>query len=67
MEIKLNNINFGEKIVKIDNGSVTELLEKISLNDDSVILVGKDGKIYTKDQRIREGDEINVVEVFSGG
>ncbi|MCL4362297.1 MAG: MoaD/ThiS family protein [Candidatus Parvarchaeota archaeon] len=67
MEIKLNNINFGEKLVKIDNDSVTELLEKLSLNDDSVILIGKDGKIYTKDQRIKEGDEINVVEVFSGG
>ncbi|MCL4376546.1 MAG: MoaD/ThiS family protein [Candidatus Parvarchaeota archaeon] len=67
MEIKLNNINFGEKTVKIESNSVTELLEKLSLNDDSVILVGKDGKIYTKDQSIREGDEINVVEVFSGG
>jgi sulfur carrier protein ThiS len=67
MEIKLNNINFGEKTVKVDSNSITELLEKLSLNDDSVILVGKDGKIYTKDQKIREGDEINVIEVFSGG
>ena len=67
MEIKLNNINFGEKTVKLDNNSIAELLEKLSLNDDSVILVGKDGKIYTKDQKVREGDEINVVEVFSGG
>ena len=67
MEIKLNNINFGEKTVKIESNSITELLEKLSLNDDSVILVGKDGKIYTKDQIVREGDEINVVEVFSGG
>ncbi|MCL4372490.1 MoaD/ThiS family protein [Candidatus Parvarchaeota archaeon] len=67
MEIKLNNINFGEKTVKIESNSITELLEKLSLNDDSVILVGKDGKIYTKDQVVREGDEINVVEVFSGG
>ncbi|MEM0142702.1 MAG: MoaD/ThiS family protein [Candidatus Parvarchaeum sp.] len=67
MEIKLNNINFGEKRIKVENGSVTELLQKLSLNDDSVILIGKDGKIYTKDQQIREGDEINVVEVFSGG
>lgn len=67
MEIKLNNINFGEKLVKIDSGSVAELLKKLSLNDDSVILVGKDGKVYTKDQTIKEGDEITVVEVFSGG
>lgn len=67
MEIKLNNINFGEKTVKVDSNSITELLEKLSLNDDSVILVGKDGKIYTKDQKIRKGDEINVIEVFSGG
>ncbi len=67
MEIKVNNINFGEKTVKIKGNSVKELLEKISLNDDSVILVGKDGKIYTKDQSIRDGDEIKVIEVFSGG
>ncbi|MGC8533475.1 MAG: MoaD/ThiS family protein [Candidatus Parvarchaeum sp.] len=67
MEIKLNNINFGEKLVEIDNGSVVELLKKLSLNDDSVILVGKGGRVYTKDQTIKEGDEITVVEVFSGG
>ena len=56
-----------KKTVKIKGNSVKELLEKISLNDDSVILVGKDGKIYTKDQSIRDGDEIKVIEVFSGG
>ncbi|EEZ93269.1 MAG: hypothetical protein BJBARM4_0204 [Candidatus Parvarchaeum acidiphilum ARMAN-4] len=67
MEIKLNNINFGEKTVKIKNGSVKELLKKISLNDDSVILVGKQGKIYTKDEKIKNGEEIKVIEVFSGG
>jgi sulfur carrier protein ThiS len=67
MEIKLYNINFGEKTVKIKNGSVKELLEKISLNDDSAILVGKEGKIYTKDERIKDGEEIKVIEVFSGG
>ncbi len=67
MEIKLNNINFGEKLVEIESGSVVELLKKLSLNDDSVILVGKEGKVYTKDQTIKEGDEITVVEVFSGG
>jgi sulfur carrier protein ThiS len=67
MEIKLNNINFGEKTINIENGSIKELLDKLSFNDDSVILIGKDGKIYTKDQSIRKGDEINVVEVFSGG
>ena len=48
MEIKLNNINFGEKLVEIESGSVVELLKKLSLNDDSVILVGKEGKVYTK-------------------
>jgi sulfur carrier protein ThiS len=67
VEIKLNNINFGEKTVKIKNGSVKELLKKISLNDDSVILVGKQGKIYTKDEKIKNGEEIKVIEVFSGG
>jgi sulfur carrier protein ThiS len=67
MEIKLNNINFGEKTIRVESDSIKELLEKLALNDDSVILVGKEGKIYTRDQKIKEGDEIKVIEVFSGG
>ena len=51
----------------VESDSIKELLEKLALNDDSVILVGKEGKIYTRDQKIKEGDEIKVIEVFSGG
>ncbi|MCL4391397.1 MAG: MoaD/ThiS family protein [Candidatus Parvarchaeota archaeon] len=67
MEVKLKNVNFGEKAVSLSSGSVKELIEKLDLNDDSVILIGKNGRIYTKDEKVDEKDEINVIEVFSGG
>jgi sulfur carrier protein ThiS len=67
MEIKVKNVNFGDKTVDLNSGKVEELIEKLELNDDSVILIGKDGKIYTKDETLDKNEEISVVEVFSGG
>ncbi|EFD92581.1 MAG: hypothetical protein CSMARM5_0018 [Candidatus Parvarchaeum acidophilus ARMAN-5_'5-way FS'] len=66
MEVTVNNINFGKKTVKLQSDITEELIEKLQLNDDSVIIIGKSGKIYTKDENIKE-EEITVVEVFSGG
>jgi sulfur carrier protein ThiS len=67
VKVKLKNINFGEKEIELDTRSVRELLNKISTNDESVILAGENGKIYTKDMEIEDGSVINVIEVFSGG
>ena len=67
MEIKVKNVNFGDKMVHLNLGKAEELIEKLELNDDSVILIGKDGKIYTKDETLDKNEEISVVEVFSGG
>ncbi len=66
MELNVNNINFGKRKVNISSGNADELIKKLELNDDSVILVGKSGRIYTKDEKINE-NEITVIEVFSGG
>ncbi len=67
ISIKLRNINFGEKTIQLEKGYADELIKKLELNDDSVILIGKDGKIFTKDEKINDNEEINVIEVFSGG
>jgi sulfur carrier protein ThiS len=67
MEIKVKNVNFGDKMVHLNLGKAEELIEKLELNDDSVILIGKDGKIYTKDEILDKNEEISVIEVFSGG
>lgn len=67
VKIKVKNVNFGERTIDVRNGSVKELIKKLDMDDDAVILVGEDGKIYTEDGRIRKNAEINVIEVFSGG
>ena len=65
--VRVKNINFGEKRLELKNGTVEELINTLGSNDDSLLLVDKTGEIYTKDKKIKEGAEINVVEVFSGG
>ncbi len=66
MEVKVKNINFGEKTVELQSGRAEELINKLNLNDDSVIIIGSDGKIYTKDEILND-NKITIVEVFSGG
>ena len=67
IKVLVKNINFGEKTVLLEKGSINELVEKLNTNDDSVVFINKNGEIFTEDRKLRDGDEINVVEVFSGG
>ncbi len=67
VSIKVKNINFGEKTVELDGGSADELIRKLATNDDSVILINDKGEIYTKDRKLEEGEELTLLEVFSGG
>ncbi len=67
VKVLVKNINFGEKSVSLDRGNVEELIRKLNTNDDSVILINKKGEIYTKDKKLSEGEELSLVEVFSGG
>ena len=67
VRVRVKNINFGEKLLELKNGTVEELINVLGSNDDSVLLVDKTGEIYTRDRKIKEGAEINIIEVFSGG
>ncbi len=67
VSVRVKNINFGEKLLELENGTVEELINVLGSNDDSILLVDKTGEIYTRDRKIKEGAEINVIEVFSGG
>ncbi|MCL4399453.1 hypothetical protein M1293_03045 [Candidatus Parvarchaeota archaeon] len=67
MEIKIKNINFGEKTIKIKSGTVKDLIKALGTNDDSVIFVDQSGKICTIDENLEGHDCLTMVEVFSGG
>ncbi|MCL5009643.1 MAG: hypothetical protein M1433_01525 [Candidatus Parvarchaeota archaeon] len=67
VEITVKNINFGEKKIELTRGTVDELTQRFSTNDDAVIFVKEDGNICTKDTVLEEGSTVNMIEVFSGG
>lgn len=67
VKITVKNVNLGEKEVELKKGTVNELIEKLGMNDDAVIIIGEDGEIYTKDRKLKDGLTVNAVEVFSGG
>lgn len=52
------------KIIKAD--SIEEVLRKLSINPE-VILVAKNNMLVTKKAKIKEGDEIKLLSVVSGG
>ncbi|MCW1301558.1 MAG: hypothetical protein OH316_00250 [Candidatus Parvarchaeota archaeon] len=67
VKVKVRNINFGEKEVDIKSGAVSEIMDALGKNDDSVIFVDEEGKIYTSDVVVEDGKALNMIEVFSGG
>jgi thiamine biosynthesis protein ThiS len=56
-----------EKNLEIEfEGNAAELLEKIGINSEEVIL-SRNGEIITLDQNLKNEDEIKVLSVVSGG
>jgi len=52
--------NFDESLI------VDQMLKRIALMPESVLVV-RDGRLLTEDQRLQPGDEIKIVSVISGG
>jgi sulfur carrier protein ThiS len=46
--------------------TVMQVLKKIELLPESVLVV-RNGKLVTEDQRLAPGDEVKIVSVISGG
>jgi sulfur carrier protein len=46
--------------------TVRQAIEKVGLNPESVLAV-RGGELITEDVRLRDGDEIRLVAVISGG
>lgn len=46
--------------------TVAQMLKKIGVLAENVLVV-RDGKLVTEDQRLDPGDEIKIVAVISGG
>ncbi len=66
MKVKIRDIQTGEKEIELTNGDVKELVSKLNLADNGVIIVrGQD--ILTADDKINDGDVLDVIEVYSGG
>ena len=67
ISVKVNGLNQKTRKVSLKTGSVNELIGKPNANDDSILIVGEDGKIFTKDRKLRDGSSVSIIEVFSGG
>jgi len=46
--------------------TVRQAIEAVGLNPESVLVV-REGELLTQDTRLRDGDEIRLVAVISGG
>ncbi|MCW1291728.1 MAG: MoaD/ThiS family protein [Candidatus Parvarchaeota archaeon] len=66
MKVKIRDIQIGEKTVELEKGEVEEIISKLDLTNNGVILV-RNGDILTKDDKINDGDVIELIEVYSGG
>lgn len=49
-----------------DETNLVELLEKLKVNRETVIVCIR-GKIVADDERLKDGDEIEILSVISGG
>ncbi|MCW1292399.1 MAG: MoaD/ThiS family protein [Candidatus Rehaiarchaeum fermentans] len=66
MKVKIRDIQIGEKTLELEKGEVEEIISKLDLTNNGVILV-RNGDILTKDDKINDGDVIELIEVYSGG
>lgn len=48
------------------NGTVTELLEKLKINSETVI-VAKNNELVTEEEALADGDAVKLLSVISGG
>lgn len=48
------------------NGKASKLLEKIMVNPQTVLII-RNGKLVTEDQKLENADEIKLMSVVSGG
>ncbi len=54
------------KNIDVDADNVKDLLEKLKINKE-VVLVVKNGTLVTEDERIGKKDKIELISVISGG
>ncbi|MDP8012663.1 MAG: MoaD/ThiS family protein [Nanoarchaeota archaeon] len=67
VSVKAKGLSIGERELRLNGNKVKDLLTKLNLTDDAVIIINKKGEILTSDRNLKEGEELTVIEVFSGG
>lgn len=64
MKVKLRN---PDRVVEVSGPkNVLQLLERLSIVPESVLVI-RDATLLTRDESLREGDELEVRPVLSGG
>ena len=51
---------------EVNTASVKEMLKELKLNHTAVLVV-KNGRLVTEDALVKEGDEVKILSVISGG
>ena len=64
MQIKNEKNNSTEKISF--SGSVKELLEKLNINPETVLVV-RNNEVITEDENLDDDDSLEILSVISGG
>ena len=60
-------ITYRDKVWSFDESmTVRQMLKRVDLLPESVLVV-RNGKLVTEDQRLEPGDEVKIVSVISGG
>ncbi len=61
------NVKIEDQVKKIDfEGKISRLLDSLSLNPETVVVL-KNGKVVSEDERASSKDELEIISVVSSG
>ena len=66
IKIKLSRTNETKKLTTEEGTTINDVLKKIDLKPDTVIVMEKD-KPLPIDDKIKDGQELTIIQVSSGG
>jgi len=66
LKVFFDRLNEKKEIEIEENINVKQLLEKLGINPVEVVVV-KNGKIVVEGEKLKDGDELKLISVVSGG
>lgn len=67
VEVTVTGLSIGSKKISLRGNRVKDLLSSLGMADDAVIVLDKGGNILTRDKTLLDGQNLTIIEVFSGG